>query len=419
MPASTETAIHRLDELGAISDSADFRVRTFLSPASRRAAGRILDWMSDLGMEICHTADGTLRGILPGRDSLAAPLLLGSHYDTVVDAGKYDGPLGIIAALAALETLREENVMLPFPVHVLAFSDEEGTRFQTTYLGSSGIIAQLDPASFAARDGDGITIAEAIAREGWNEGAAEIRYAPGECRGYVELHIEQGRVLEEAGEPAGVVSGIAGQSRLTVVLTGRADHAGTTPMPLRRDALTGAAECVLAAESQARSNPPLVITVGKISVHPGASNSIPQTAIFTVDLRHPADAARRDFLADLHETFAAIAHGRGLALNWRVIQDNNATPCDQGLTQQLADALEATTGSRLTLASGAGHDGVVVSRICPIAMLFTRCRDGLSHHPDEFATAADIGVGIAVLTRFLKSFPPGSSCGAVEGAFPE
>ena len=361
--------------------------------------------MTALGMETTQAPDGTVRGILPGGNPQAPPLLLGSHYDTVIDAGKYDGALGIIAALAALETLRQEKITLPYPVHLLAFSDEEGIRFQTTYLGSRSITAPLDAETLAAKDASGVTVEHAIANESPAPHAAPIRYAPGECRGYVELHIEQGRVLEEADEPACVVSSIAGQSRLTVTLTGRADHAGTTPMPLRRDALTGAAACILAAESLAQSSPPLVITVGKIHVHPGASNSIPQSATFTIDLRHPDDATRRASLETLHTAFLQIAADRQLQLDWQPIQDNNATPCDPSLTASLLASLTSITGSRLTLPSGAGHDGVVISKICPIAMLFIRCRDGLSHHPDEFATTEDIATGIQVLTHFLKSLP--------------
>jgi len=404
MPSPLDTAIARLDELGALSDSPDYLVRTFLSPANHKAAGRIVEWMEELDMEVAHAADGTVRGILPGRNPHARPLLIGSHYDTVIDAGKYDGPLGIISALASLESLREKAVKLPFPVHVLAFSDEEGTRFQTTYLGSGGIVAPLDAKTLAARDADGTSISEALEKDGWHEGAVEIRYPAGECRGYVELHIEQGRVLEEAGEPACVVSSIAGQSRLVVVLTGRADHAGTTPMPLRRDALAGAAACILAAEELAARNPPLVVTIGKIGVHPGASNSIPQTATFTIDLRHPDDASRKGSLEILKRKFDKIAKDRSLQLDWQPVQDNDATPCDAALTASLLDSLAAVTGSSLSLSSGAGHDGVMVSRICPIAMLFIRCRDGLSHHPAEFASAEDIGTGIDVLSRFLESF---------------
>lgn len=406
MPTPVEIALARLEELGAISDAPSHLVRTFLSPANRQAAEKILSWMVALGMETNQAPDGTVRGILPGKNPTLAPLLIGSHYDTVIDAGKYDGSLGIIAALAALETLQLQEITLPFPVHLLAFSDEEGTRFQTTYLGSRSITAPLDSETLAAQDAAGISISQAIAIESPTATAAPILYPAGTPRGYVELHIEQGRVLEEAHEAACVVTSIAGQSRLTITLTGRADHAGTTPMPLRRDALTGAAACILAAESLAQSSPPLVITVGKIQVHPGASNSIPQTATFTIDLRHPDDEIRQNSLTRLHESYLRIADERQLHLHWLPIQDNNATPCDPTLTASLLHSLTAITGSTLTLPSGAGHDGVAISKICPIAMLFIRCRDGLSHHPDEYATPADIATGIQILSHFLKSHAP-------------
>jgi allantoate deiminase len=405
MHSPFETAIARLDELGRISDSPTHLLRTFLSPANQLAAEKILTWMTALGMETHQAPDGTVRGILPGKNPDAAPLLLGSHYDTVIDAGKYDGPLGIIASLAALETIEREKITLPFPVHLLAFSDEEGTRFQTTYLGSRSVTAPLDPETLTARDAAGITIAQAIAAESPSSTSPPILYQPGQPRGYLELHIEQGRVLEEADQPACVVTSIAGQSRLTITLTGRADHAGTTPMPLRRDALAGAAACILAAESLAQSSPPLVITVGKIQIHPGASNSIPQTATFTIDLRHPDDGTRQNALTQLHESYLSIADERQLQLHWQPIQDNNAVPCDSSLTNALLHSLTAITGSTLTLPSGAGHDGVAISKICPIAMLFIRCRDGLSHHPDEYATPEDITTGIQILTHFLKSQP--------------
>lgn len=405
MPTPLETALTRIDQLAEISDSPSHLVRTFLSPASHRAALVIREWMTALGMETAHALDGTLRGVLPGSNPDAAPLLLGSHYDTVIDAGKYDGPLGIIAALAALETLREENVTLPFPVHVLAFSEEEGIRFQTTYLGSRSVIGKFDNSTLAIRDANGVTLAAALEDSGWANGATTIRYAKGKCRGYVELHIEQGRVLEHAKQPACVVSGIAGQLRLNVSLDGQADHAGTTPMNMRRDALTGAAECILAAETLARSQPPLVITVGKIKVHPGASNSIPQRCGFTIDLRHPDDASRQEATENLHEAFSAIANRRDLGLRWEPVQENDATPCDPSLTATLKESLTAITGSDMILPSGAGHDGVIMSQVCPIAMLFIRCREGLSHHPDEYASPADIRTSVEILTHFLKSIP--------------
>jgi len=406
MSPPIERALHRIEILGRISDSPRRLVRTFLSPANRAAAAQVLGWMEEIGMICSHAADGTIRGVLPGLNPTSRPLLMGSHLDTVIDAGRYDGALGIIAALAALEALAEERARLPFPVHVLGFSDEEGVRFHSTYLGSRAVTGPIDAATLAARDDSDRTLSEALAAEGWHEGAAAIRYEKGGTLGYVELHIEQGRVLEEEIEPACAVSAIAGQFRLKVMLTGLADHAGTTPMHLRRDALAGAAACILAAETLATRHPPLVVTVGKIEVRPGAANSIPQTAAFTVDLRHPDDAARERHCAELHVAFSEIASRRQLAMHWDPSQVTNAVPCDGRLTDSLLDALESVTGSRRTMISGAGHDAVALSAIGPVAMLFIRCREGLSHHPEEFASPEDIATGINVLARFLKSFKP-------------
>lgn len=398
MPDPVQTALERLEILGRISDDPSRLVRTFLSPANRVAAETVASWMDAAGMETSHAADGTIRGILPGTDPTAKPLLLGSHLDTVIDAGKYDGALGIIAALAAIESLPEPPA---FPIHLLGFSDEEGVRFHTTYLGSRSVTGPLDAETLATPDASGRSIAEAIEKEGWHEGAIVIHYEPRSTCGYVELHIEQGRVLEEAGEPACVVSAISGQARVTVALNGLADHAGTTPMPLRRDALAGAAACILEAESVARAEPPLVITVGSISIHPGASNCIPGSARFTIDLRHPEDHRRLHHLRALEEKFSAIAAERGLGFHWKLVQDDPSAPCDPDLTDALLDALEWVTGSRRSMPSGAGHDAVALTKLGPIAMLFLRCREGLSHHPDEFASPEDIATGIQVLTRFL------------------
>lgn len=401
---SAATAIARLEALGRLTDDPHQLTRTFLSPASRQAAPLILNWMNELELQTSHAIDGTVRGILPGSDPTAAPLLIGSHYDTVIDAGKYDGPLGIVSALAALENLAQRHLTLPFPIHLLAFSDEEGVRFQTTYLGSRSLIGPLDEQTLAAKDAFGTTFAEALANEGWHQGASAIAYPPNSTRGYVELHIEQGRVLEELGQPAAAVSSIAGQTRLAIRIVGHADHAGTTPMPLRRDALTGAAECILSAESLVRSRSPGVITVGKIAVHPGASNSIPERAEFTIDLRHPEDDERHALTTELQERFLSITDQRGLILDWRLVQECPATPCDAALTARLLDSLEAITGSRHVMISGAGHDGVALAPVMPIAMLFIRCRDGLSHHPAEFASPEDIETGIAILTHFLTNY---------------
>lgn len=398
-------AVERLDCLGRISDHPHHLVRTYLSPANRQAAECLLGWMAEVGMQTQHASDGTVRGILPGAAPEARPLLLGSHLDTVINAGKYDGALGLTAVLAALEELRDLGMQLPFPVHLLGFSDEEGGRFQTTYLGSRGVTGQLDLETAAQLDAAGQSQGIALATEGWHDEAANFCYDEGNVRGYVELHIEQGRVLEEFGEAVGVVSGINGQSRLLVTLTGQADHAGTTPMELRRDSLPAAAEAILATEKLAREHPGLMATVGKIEVLPGSSNSIPQMTSFTLDVRHPVDTERVRLLKVLEDAVRKTTATRGLKLDWQLVQENDAVICDAGLTGNLCDALERVTGSRRQLASGAGHDGVALAKVAPIGMIFVRCRSGLSHHPDEYAAPADIGVGIRVLVEFLKSLP--------------
>ncbi len=398
-----QQALERIETLGAISDEPGRLTRTFLSPANRQAAATLMGWMQAAGMTVCHDRTGTIRGVLSGSEN-GPPLLLGSHFDTVIDAGRYDGALGLIVALAAIERLNAENFMLPMPVHVLGFSDEEGIRFHTTYLGSQGVCGEFDLKTLSATDKSGMTLANCLETEGWAEGASRIHYEAGSTCGYVEVHIEQGRVLESMDLPASVVTGICGQTRLAITLTGRTDHAGTTPMPLRRDALAGAAECFLELERTAAANVPLVATVGKISIEPGASNSVPGQTRFTIDLRHPDDAQRARFHAELHERCTGIAETRGLEIDWQVVQDQDAVHCDEALTARMAGALLAVTGTSTRLASGAGHDGVAMSRVAPIAMLFVRSRDGLSHHPDEFSSAEDIAIAIEVLVRFLKSF---------------
>jgi allantoate deiminase len=427
--AALERLLGRIEELGAITDTPGSLTRTFLSVANRKAARIVAGWMEEAGMVVAHDVGGTVRGILDGRwemvdgrsqmadaspsgseiqnlpsaishlPSAAPPLLLGSHLDTVIDAGKYDGALGVLIAIAALEVTGP----LDFPVHVLGFSDEEGVRFHATYLGSRACVGKLDDGLLAIRDANGVSLGEALEREGCHQGATGFFYDESSSRGYVEVHIEQGRVLEEAGEALGAVSAICGQSRLAITLCGQADHAGTTPMDLRRDALAGAAECVLAAERLARGEADLVATVGKVDVKPGASNAIPGEVRFTLDFRHPDDESRERLLDQLRSEFARIAGERQLELTVELVQSNAAVPCDSALTESMLDAVEAATGHRRLLASGAGHDAVMMATAMPVAMLFVRCRAGLSHHPDEHASPEDIAVALKVLVDFLHS----------------
>jgi allantoate deiminase len=332
--------------------------------------------------------DGALNlvGSLPGSDPEAGTLLLGSHLDTVRDAGAFDGPLGVIAAIECVERLRAQEVSLPFGVDVLGFSDEEGLRYGTAYLGSRAVAGTLDDAARAL-----------IGRE-----AGSVSRRGERLLGYVELHIEQGPVLEERDTPVGVVSAIAGATRAEVAFTGRAGHAGTVPMELRRDAACALADFVLAVEAAGRGTPGLVATVGQLSAEPGAPNVIPGRAVASLDVRHGDDAIRRTAVAGLAERAAEIAARRGAELAWDERMATPAVAMDPALTELLAEAVAARGLPDVRLPSGAGHDAVALSELTGTAMLFVRCASGVSHHPDESVDAADVAVAIDVLDAFLR-----------------
>ncbi|HXN34898.1 MAG TPA: hydantoinase/carbamoylase family amidase, partial [Opitutaceae bacterium] len=326
----------------------------------------------------------------------------GSHLDTVRDAGRFDGALGVLLPIAAVEVLRGRGVKLPFAVEVVGFSEEEGVRFSSAYIGSRGFAGRLRRADLRLRDAGGVSLGQVLS--GSRRGRFPLprpAHSPSELIGYLEVHIEQGPVLESKGLGAGVVSSIAGQTRATITFAGRAGHAGTTPMPLRADALAGAAEFIVAAERLARSRPPLVATVGRVSAHPGASNVIAGAAELSLDVRHPGDSGRRAALRALLGTGRAIAARRGLSFSAKVTQDNGAVACSGELTSILAGSVRKRQGRSVALASGAGHDAVVLSRLAPVAMLFVRCREGRSHHPDEFVSRRDIAGALGIVVDFL------------------
>ncbi len=407
--AAAQSLVRWLDELGTISDEPGRLTRTFLSPAMRRANDRVARWMTEAGLAVREDAMGNLAGRLPGPGPRAPTLWLGSHLDTVRDAGRFDGALGVLAPLAALGELRRRGVRLPFAVEVLGFSEEEGVRFARAYLGSKAFTGQLRPADLAARDADGVTARAAAAAWRGRPPAPPVERSPARPRrragprplGYVEVHIEQGPVLERERLALGVVSAIAGQSRARLAWRGRAGHAGTTPMALRRDALAGAAEFIRFVESTARLRAPLVATVGSLQVSPGAPNVIPGEAVLSLDVRHPRDAARRSALGHLLAEARAIARRRGLRVTWEKTQDHRAVACNPVLTRLLAASVGTVQSRAPALVSGAGHDAVVVSAVAPVAMLFVRCRAGLSHHPAEHATPADLAAALAALVDFL------------------
>jgi allantoate deiminase len=402
-----EQVVERCRALAGVSEDSGRLTRRFATPAMARANAIVGSWMREAGMTVRLDAAGNLVGRRPGVVPEAGTLLLGSHLDTVRDAGAFDGPLGVIIAIALVQRLREEGVALPFAVDVLGFADEEGLRFGTAYLGSRAVAGTFAPALLDVVDDDGVPVRDALRGFGGdpvtvarNEAGASRR---GEkLLGYVEVHMEQGPVLEERGAPVGVVSGIAGATRAEVRFTGLAGHAGTVPMALRRDCAPAVAELVLACEALALATDGLLATVGRLAVEPGAPNVVPGAATAFLDVRHEDDAVRWAAVESLRETVAEIAARRRLEVGWDVRLDNPAVGMDDGLTARLAGACASLGLADVRLPSGAGHDGVALADLCGIAMLFVRCAGGLSHHPAESVAPEDAGVALDVLYAFVR-----------------
>lgn len=392
----------RADVLGGISEEPDRLTRRFATPSMGQVNEIVAGWMRDAGMSVRQDSIGNLIGCHEGADG-GSTLVLGSHLDTVRDAGKYDGPLGVLIAIACVHRLHTAGMRLPFAIEVVAFADEEGLRYHTSYLGSKVFAGTFDPAYLYLADDDGITMRHALAEFGGDpESISRDKRAPDDLLGYCEVHIEQGPVLEKEGLPVGIVSAIAGQTRVRVEFTGEAGHAGTVPMGMRRDALCAAAEFVLAAEGLAREQPGLVATVGQLSVQPGASNVIPGKVTLSLDVRHAQDAIRGEALMRLHEHATSICERRQVSLDWHVLQETGSIACSPHLMEKLAQAVEACGYPSRQLMSGAGHDVVTMSQITPVAMLFVRCKGGISHNPAESVSVEDVVVAIEVMGRFLE-----------------
>jgi allantoate deiminase len=337
--------------------------------------------------------------------------MLGSHYDTVRDAGKWDGPLGLLTAISCVGDLNKRGRRLPFAIEVTGFADEEGVRFASTLLGSRAVAGTFDESVLGVKDSAGISLRDALVQFGLDPdhiGAAAR--ARSELLGYVELHIEQGPVLEAQNLPVGVVTAIAGATRLAASLTGMAGHAGTVPMLLRRDALAGAAECIVAIEEFCRTDAGgLVGTVGYIHAMPGATNVIPGQVSFTIDMRAPTDAHRKLAVADIVRSIENIAKRRKLVLQLDVTHENRTVPCAAWLKRQVSEAIAGEGYPVFELPSGAGHDGMAMIDIADVAMVFVRCRGGISHHPDEHVEPADVDAGARVLLRLIENFRPRSA----------
>jgi allantoate deiminase len=396
--------MERCDQLGACSDEPDRLTRPFASSAMRQAQNHVASWMRGAGMAAIRQDNiGNLRGRYQGASPAGSTLLLGSHLDSVRGAGKYDGPLGVIVALAAVQRLHDSGSRLPFAIEVVGFADEEGLRYSTPYLGSRALAGTFDVADLERADAQGVTMEDAIREFGGNPARlTDDRWDGGDLLGYVEVHIEQGPVLEKRGLPVGVVSAIAGQSRYHLTFTGEAAHAGTTPMDRRKDALVAASVFVQAVEGHAASQDGLVATVGQLTVQPGAANVVPGEVSLSLDVRHANDAERLLAAERLLDVAGQIAKHRGIAVTAAPVSDNPAVSCSGRLTALLSQAIQESGHAPLQLASGAGHDAVVMAGLTDVAMLFVRCKGGISHNPAESVTEDDVAVAIDVLSKFLE-----------------
>ncbi|MEO8344908.1 MAG: allantoate amidohydrolase [Betaproteobacteria bacterium] len=397
----------RCAALGRLSELPGGLTRVFLSSEQRQANELVLGWMREAGMAAHVDAIGNCVGRYEGEHADAPCLMLGSHLDTVRDAGKYDGMLGVISAVECVSALSTAGVRLTYAIEVLGFGDEEGVRYGSTLLGSRAVAGTFDSAVLDKVDTNGIAMSEALREFGLDPAQiAAIARKPESVLAYAELHIEQGPVLESEGLATGVVTAINGGNRFTFELAGMAGHAGTVPMGLRRDALAAAAECMSAIESIATSLPDIVATVGRIEALPGAMNVIPGKVRFSLDVRAPTDDKRHAAVAKIRSACEAIVQRRKIEMSVTSLWEAKTAPCDPAMQRQIAAAIAEEGGRVRHLPSGAGHDGMALIAIAPIGMIFVRCKDGISHNPAEAVTLDDVAAGARAFLRFIAAFSP-------------
>ncbi|WP_454741687.1 Zn-dependent hydrolase [Cupriavidus necator] len=408
------TILTQADQLARFSDMEGGLTCAYLTPAHRDAQARLAQWMEAAGMQVRIDAIGNVIGRYEADPAVqdARVLMTGSHFDTVRNGGRYDGRLGILLPVAVVGALNQAGIRLPYHFEVVAFAEEEGLRFKTSFLASSVLAGRFDPALLERQDTDGITLQEALAASGLpGAGALEALRAaavdPATLLGFVEVHIEQGPVLLHHGLPLGVVTQIAGSSRFQVRVEGLASHAGTTPMGMRKDAAAGAAEMILLVEQRCSAAPTLVGTVGQLQVPDGSSNVIPAACTFSIDIRAGEDGIREAAIAEIVAGIDQIAQRRGLTAQVERVPPVNNAPCARWLMDQFGAVLKKRGLQAFELPSGAGHDAMMMQRITDVAMLFVRCGNGgISHNPLETITAQDAQLAAEVFVDFLRHFQP-------------
>lgn len=404
-----QRAEEMISALARISADEKRLTRLYLTPEHRAAAALVQMWMQEAGLKTRMDSAGTVHGVLsPGKHGTEAArtLFIGSHIDTVIDAGRYDGVLGVVAGILAAEQINARGIDLPFALEILAFGDEEGVRFPVTLTSSSVVAGCFNPSALDAEDRTGTSLRQALIDFGCDPTmlAREAR-SKKEIIGYLEVHIEQGPVLEALGEPLGVVTAIAGQGRYRVTVSGEAGHAGTVPMHLRRDALAGAAEMIVCVENVARagSASAMVGTVGDVEATPGAGNVIAGSVSFPVDLRAASDEDRSVAAAEIIESFHAIAERRRLSVRVDQVHEKPVAVCAPRLQEAIAAGVQHVNGTTPhRLLSGAGHDGQAMTNITDIGMMFVRCKAGISHNPLEHASTDDMGLAVEALIRTIS-----------------
>lgn len=407
---SADRVTARCDLMAQHSETPNSLTRTFCSDAMKSAHGELRHWMESAGMDCRLDAVGNLVGHYgtgPQRSNSGKQrdvFMIGSHLDTVFNAGKYDGPMGVLLGLGVVEVLKDQQIELPFDIDVVAFSEEEGVRFGFPFIGSLGIAGRFNPGDFDRLDPLGVSMKDALKQFGCDPNdlqSASYRPSLSERNliGFMEAHLEQSTRLEQSGSPVGVVSAIAGQTRATIILAGMSGHAGTVPHDQRRDALAGAAKLILDIEELGQQTEGLFATIGAVSARPGLSNVISGHVELKLDLRHESDTVRKNAFKTIDLMIRELKRTRGISGRIHDEAHSPAVPMDAILSQCLQNAIDESGCAPEPLVSGAGHDTMIMAKAAPSCMLFVRCRDGVSHHPDEFVAPEDIHEALGVMTR--------------------
>lgn len=399
-----DIVMERIAALANCSDDPGSISRLFGTAAFQKASTLLVAWMKEAGLKTIVDNIGNVRGKYLSEDPFAKTFVIGSHFDSVINAGKFDGPLGIIIGIDLAKNLISQNKKLPFHLECVAFSDEEGVRFHTAYLGSKVLAGTLEKSILQKADADGITIEKVIHDIGGDvNNLAQDSISADDWLGYYEIHIEQGPVLYEKDIPIAIVSGIAAQKRIEVYFWGEAGHAGTVPMNMRSDALCSAAECIIEVERYAKTKgDKFVATIGKLNIPDSASNVIPGKVICTLDLRSIDSILLSDCTQYILKHITDICINRNIILEWKVVQETEPVVCDHAFTGLLKEAIEENQYNVVELISGAGHDAVAISAVAPVSMLFVKCFKGISHNPKENVEIEDIAAAIKVSDTFLQ-----------------